>query len=63
EHTARIEVGPEEITLLLERERRDRVVARLKDLGFAFVTLDLQGYRTGSMNELLSVEEKNRHHR
>jgi uncharacterized protein len=63
EHTARIEVGAEEITLLLERERRDRVVARLKDLGFTFVTLDLQGYRTGSMNELLSVEEKNRRHR
>ncbi len=63
ERTARIEVGPEEITLLLEREKRDRVVARLKDLGFTYVTLDLQGYRTGSMNELLSVEEKNRHHR
>ncbi len=61
ERTARIEVGTEEISLLLEEDRRGRVVARLKDLGFTYVTLDLQGYRTGSMNELLSIETKKQH--
>ena len=34
-------------------ELRERVVAAFKELGFSYVTLDLQGYRTGSMNELL----------
>ncbi|HUN65866.1 MAG TPA: ATP-dependent sacrificial sulfur transferase LarE [Bacteroidota bacterium] len=53
EHTARIEVGPEEIGRLFEGELRTAIVARLKELGFTYVTLDLQGYRTGSMNEVL----------
>jgi len=63
ERTARIEVGSPEIPLLLDGDRRDRLVARLKDLGFTYVTLDLQGYRTGSMNEVLSAEAKTRHTR
>jgi uncharacterized protein len=58
--TARIEVGTEEIPRLLDPVFRDAVVARLKDLGFVYVTLDLQGYRTGSMNEVLSDESKQR---
>ncbi|MCK5572078.1 MAG: TIGR00268 family protein, partial [Bacteroidetes bacterium] len=61
ERTARIEVGSPEIPLLLDGDRRERLVARLKDLGFTYVTLDLQGYRTGSMNEVLSAETKTRH--
>jgi uncharacterized protein len=61
ERTARIEVGQEEIALLLEKEKRNRIVARLKDLGFTYVTLDLQGYRTGSMNDVLSLETRSRH--
>jgi uncharacterized protein len=61
EHTARIEVGQNEIPLLLEQERRERIVTRLKDLGFTYVTLDLQGYRTGSMNDVLSPEIKSKH--
>jgi uncharacterized protein len=63
ERTARIEVGSPEIPLLLDGDRRDRLVARLKDLGFTYITLDLQGYRTGSMNEVLSAEAKTRHTR
>ena len=59
-NTARIEVGPAEIGRLLEEETRDAVVGCLKDLGFTYVTLDLQGYRTGSMNEVLSEETKSR---
>jgi len=53
EKTARVEVGPEEIVRLLDDGLRQELVARLKSLGFTYVTLDLQGYRTGSMNEVL----------
>ncbi|MCD4690498.1 ATP-dependent sacrificial sulfur transferase LarE [bacterium] len=48
--TARIEVGLDDMHLLLEPENRDSVVAGLTALGFEFVTLDLRGYRRGSMN-------------
>jgi len=48
---ARIEVSPEEIPRLAEPGFRNEVVARFKELGYTYVTLDLQGYRTGSMNE------------
>lgn len=58
ERTARIEVGSQEINRLLDDELRDRIVSHLKQLGFTYVTLDLQGYRTGSMNEVLPVEVK-----
>lgn len=56
ERTARIEVGAEEIVRLAAEPLRSDVVARLKELGFTYVTVDLQGYRTGSMNEVLPVE-------
>jgi uncharacterized protein len=46
---ARIEVMADEMPQLLQRSTS--VVQRLKDLGYRYVTLDLQGYRTGSMNE------------
>jgi pyridinium-3,5-biscarboxylic acid mononucleotide sulfurtransferase len=55
--TARIEVGPKELGRFLTDGVREMIVARLKDLGFTYVTLDLQGYRTGSMNEVLGTEE------
>jgi uncharacterized protein len=58
ESTARIEVGPQEIPLLLDEALRRRIVDHLKHLGFTYVTLDLQGYRTGSMNEVLAPEAK-----
>jgi len=50
--TARIEVPPDRLAELLEG--REQLVAVFKQLGFHYVTLDLQGYRTGSMNEGLS---------
>lgn len=50
---ARIEVARDE--LLEAFDRRDAIVAAAKDAGFAFVALDLEGYRTGSMNALLPV--------
>jgi uncharacterized protein len=61
ERTARIEVGPQEIGRLLDDALRKRIVSRLKELGFIYVTLDLQGYRTGSMNEALPDDVKQRY--
>ncbi len=59
ENTARIEVGAQELHRLMEEEFRLSLVSTMKALGFTYVTLDLQGYRTGSMNEVLTVEAKN----
>ena len=50
---ARIEVLPKDIERFMEDSLRNEVVAYFKQLGFLYVTLDLQGYRTGSMNEVL----------
>jgi uncharacterized protein len=52
--TARIEVGHDELTRILEPELRKKIISEFKQLGFNYVTLDLQGYRTGSMNEVIS---------
>jgi pyridinium-3,5-biscarboxylic acid mononucleotide sulfurtransferase len=51
---ARIEVAPEEIDRMFEKGTRDAVVSKFKQIGFRYVSLDLQGYRTGSMNEGIS---------
>ena len=51
---ARIEVPVVQMEVLLSNENRAAIVDALNDLGFAYVTLDLAGYRTGSMNEKLS---------
>jgi len=56
--TARIELSPEEIQRVFDPALRAGLVAFMKDLGFSYVTLDLQGYRTGSMNEVLSEETR-----
>lgn len=50
---ARIEIQPEEFEKLLGENIRSRITAELKAYGFSYVTMDLQGYRTGSMNETL----------
>lgn len=50
----RIELAPEEINRLFDPTTRDAIVGRFKQIGFSFVSLDLQGYRTGSMNEPLA---------
>ncbi|MBO7564951.1 MAG: ATP-dependent sacrificial sulfur transferase LarE [Clostridiales bacterium] len=55
---ARIEVLPEEIGKLVDEKVRHTVYNTLKSLGFDYVTMDLAGYRTGSMNETLSEDEK-----
>ncbi|MHB9132876.1 MAG: ATP-dependent sacrificial sulfur transferase LarE [Armatimonadota bacterium] len=48
---ARIEVMAGDIPKLLDEDLRRRVVARLRELGYRYVSVDLQGYRTGSLNE------------
>lgn len=48
---ARIEVGKEEIARFFEDGNRDFIVERFKEYGFTYIALDLQGYRTGSLNE------------
>lgn len=55
---ARIEIPPAQITEILAEPVRSQVVERLKSLGFQFVTVDLQGFRSGSLNEPLSAEQK-----
>ena len=55
---ARIELLPDEFPKLMETETREMVAKKFKEFGFTYVTLDLQGYRTGSMNETLSAQEK-----
>ncbi len=50
--TARIEVAVEEIPRLLESRLREELVGEFKAAGFTYVSLDLEGYRTGSMNEI-----------
>lgn len=51
----RIEIAPEEMPRALNTEMAERLAAAFKQLGFKFVTLDLEGYRTGALNETLPV--------
>jgi uncharacterized protein len=48
---ARLEIEAGDWPILLEN--RQRIIARLRELGYTYVTVDLAGYRTGSMNEVL----------
>ncbi len=53
--TARIEVPREDIPRLIETDRQHAVARRIRQLGYTHVTLDLEGYRQGNMNRVLSV--------
>ncbi len=50
----RIEIAPEELSKALNVEMTQQIAAAFKQLGFKYVTLDLEGYRTGALNEVLS---------
>jgi len=51
---ARIELLQEEMGRLMEGALREKVIRHLKEIGYQYITLDLQGFRSGSMNEVLS---------
>jgi uncharacterized protein len=48
---ARLEIGRDEMARALDPDVRDRIVRELRALGYQHVTIDLQGYRMGSLNE------------
>jgi pyridinium-3,5-biscarboxylic acid mononucleotide sulfurtransferase len=53
---ARIEVSPNDLPRLVELELRGELITTFRSLGFKFVTLDLEGFRSGSMNSVIPVE-------
>ncbi|NIA07151.1 MAG: ATP-dependent sacrificial sulfur transferase LarE [Actinobacteria bacterium] len=57
EKLARIEIAPGQFDKLLDAKLRESIVSRLKGLGYTYVTFDLQGFRSGAMNEALSPEQ------
>ncbi|MFP8872538.1 MAG: hypothetical protein VCB43_14610, partial [Myxococcota bacterium] len=59
---ARIEISPEELPKALEPTMAAAIAKTIKALGFRFITLDLEGYRTGSLNAVLPADVlKNSH--
>jgi uncharacterized protein len=57
---ARIEVPLDDLSRLCEPTHRERIVAELRGLGFKFITLDLAGFRSGGLNQLIPPEELRR---
>lgn len=55
---ARIEVQPEDMEKVITEPERYKIIEKLKSLGFKYITVDLQGFRSGSLNELLTKDEK-----
>ncbi len=51
--SARVEVDPKEVSRLISPGIRTSVTKKLKSLGFTYISVDLEGYRTGSLNEVL----------
>jgi len=51
----RLEISPAEMDRVLQKDVIDQLAARFRELGFKYVTLDLHGFRSGSMNEALPV--------
>ena len=57
---ARIEVEPQDFLTLTDESVREKVVAKFREIGYSYVTLDLQGFRSGSMNEVLAALRNNK---
>jgi uncharacterized protein len=57
---ARIEIPPQDFPRIVEEEMRNAIVENLKKLGYLYVTIDLAGYRTGSMNEPILGQDPSR---
>jgi pyridinium-3,5-biscarboxylic acid mononucleotide sulfurtransferase len=58
DRTARLEIGQQEFQRLFDASLREKIVGKMRELGFVYITLDLQGFRSGSMNEVLTEVEK-----
>lgn len=58
---ARVEIAPDELPRALTPEMTGAIVDAIKPLGFRWVSLDLEGYRTGSLNEVLEIRTSPRH--
>lgn len=54
---ARLELLPEDLERVMQAGLREEIHEKLRSFGFQYVTLDMLGYRTGSMNEVLSVKK------
>jgi uncharacterized protein len=54
---ARIEVHQEDFKKVTSEPNRSKIIKKLKSLGFKYITIDLQGFRSGSMNESLKKED------
>ena len=57
DNLARIEIDEKGFNKLLDKELREKINAKFKEIGFTYVAVDILGYRTGSMNETLSKGE------
>lgn len=57
--TARIEIERDEFSKIIKENIREEVIKNFKKFGYVYITLDLAGYRTGSMNEPLSFKKNN----
>ncbi len=55
DYIARIELLPADFPKIMEEKTRSEIYGYLKSLGFSYITLDLKGYRTGSMNEVIKT--------
>ncbi len=55
---ARIEVPVVDLPRFLDKGERAEIIKKMKDIGYSYITVDIEGYRTGSMNENLSWKEK-----
>jgi uncharacterized protein len=55
---ARIEVHPENFKKVTTEPNRSKIIKKLKSLGFKYITIDLQGFRSGAMNEILLEKDK-----
>lgn len=55
---ARVEVETQDLARLVQEPLRSQVIARLKALGYTYVTLNLEGFRSGSLNDVLAEEQR-----
>lgn len=51
--TARIEVLPEDMDIFLDNKIRNEIITTFKEIGYTYITLDMEGFRSGSMDEVL----------